>query len=99
MTPPGTARAYADPIMPPTPAGPPPADGLLSAARRNLRELAHGLSHASHPPVPLLAGSPHRWLRLLPYAVVLALAAVFIPVASGQSGRSWTTRTSPAGGM
>lgn len=80
MTPPGTPRAYADPIMPPSSAGSPPADGLLSAARRNLRELTHGLSHASHPPTPLLAGSPHRWLRLLPYAVVLALAAVFIPV-------------------
>ncbi|QBR06255.1 sensor histidine kinase [Streptomyces sp. S501] len=80
MTPPGALRAYPDPIMSPSPAGPPPADGLLSAARRNLRELAHGLSHASHPPTPLLAGSPRRWLRLLPYAVVVALAAVFIPV-------------------
>ncbi|MFD6274083.1 sensor histidine kinase [Streptomyces sp. NPDC060209] len=66
--------------MPPSSAGPPPADGLLSAARRNLRELAHGLSHASHPPTPLFADSPRRWLRLLPYVVVLALAAVFIPV-------------------
>ncbi|MFD7747838.1 sensor histidine kinase [Streptomyces sp. NPDC059698] len=63
------------------PAGPPPpADGLLSAARRNLRELAHGLSHASHPSTPLLADAPKRWHRLLPYAVVLALAAIFIPV-------------------
>ncbi|MFI2782619.1 sensor histidine kinase [Streptomyces sp. ALB3] len=66
--------------MSPSPAGPPPADGLLSAARRNLRELAHGLSHASHPPAPLFAGSPRRWLRLLPYAVVVALTAVFVPV-------------------
>ncbi|HWU05235.1 MAG TPA: sensor histidine kinase [Streptomyces sp.] len=66
--------------MPPSTAGPPPADGLLSAARRNLRELAHGLSHASHPPTPLFADSPDRRLRLLPYAVVIALAAVFIPV-------------------
>ncbi|MFC9944317.1 sensor histidine kinase [Streptomyces pratensis] len=66
--------------MPPSPAGPPPADGLLSAARRNLRELAHGLSHASHPPTPLFADSPRRWLRLLPYAAVIALTAVFIPV-------------------
>ncbi|MER5981559.1 sensor histidine kinase [Streptomyces sp. NPDC001787] len=63
-----------------SPAGPPPADGLLSAARRNLRELAHGLSHVSHPPTPLLAGAPRRWQRLLPYAVVLALASTFIPV-------------------
>ncbi|WP_433397291.1 sensor histidine kinase [Streptomyces sp. CA-146814] len=64
-----------------TPAGPPPpADGLLSAARRNLRELAHGLSHASHPSTPLLADAPKLWQRLLPYAVVLALAATFIPV-------------------
>ncbi|NUV40263.1 sensor histidine kinase [Streptomyces sp. CAI-24] len=59
---------------------PPPADGLLSAARRNLRELGHGLSHASHPSTPLLAGAPKLWQRLLPYVVVLALAATFIPV-------------------
>ncbi|MCX5412838.1 sensor histidine kinase [Streptomyces sp. NBC_00059] len=58
----------------------PPADGLLSAARLNLRELAHGLSHPSHPPTPLLAGSPRLWLRLLPYAAVLALTGVFVPV-------------------
>ncbi|MYW82046.1 Signal transduction histidine kinase [Streptomyces sp. LaPpAH-199] len=64
-----------------SPAGPPPpADGLLSAARRNLRELAHGLSHASHPPTPPLANAPERWQRLLPHALVLALAATFIPV-------------------
>ncbi|MEV3928490.1 sensor histidine kinase [Streptomyces sp. NPDC049944] len=66
--------------MPTCPAGPPtPADGLLSAARRNLRELAHGLSHASHSSAPPFAGSPKLWLRLLPYAVVLALTAVFVP--------------------
>ncbi|UQA33762.1 sensor histidine kinase [Streptomyces sp. HNA39] len=59
---------------------PPPADGLLSAARRNLRELGHGLSHASNPSTPLLAGAPRLWQRLLPYVVVLALAATFIPV-------------------
>ncbi|WDT91492.1 sensor histidine kinase [Streptomyces sp. SCSIO-PteL053] len=64
-----------------SPAGPPPpADGLLSAARRNLRELAHGLSHASHPSTPLLADAPKQWQRLLPHVVVLALAAAFIPV-------------------
>ncbi|MFJ9889640.1 sensor histidine kinase [Streptomyces sp. NPDC091287] len=64
-----------------SPAGPPPpADGLLSAARRNLRELAQGLSHASHPSTPLLAEAPKRWQRLLPYVVVLALTATFIPV-------------------
>ncbi|KAB2594387.1 sensor histidine kinase [Streptomyces arboris] len=64
-----------------SPTGPlPPADGLLSAARRNLRELAHGLSHASHPSTPLLAHAPKLWQRLLPYVVVLALAATFIPV-------------------
>ncbi|MBT2429189.1 sensor histidine kinase [Streptomyces sp. ISL-112] len=64
-----------------SPTGPlPPADDLLSAARRNLRELAHGLSHASHPSTPLLAHAPKLWQRLLPYVVVLALAATFIPV-------------------
>jgi signal transduction histidine kinase len=79
MTPSGTLRAYSDPTMPPSPSVPPPADGLLSAARRNLRELAHGLSHASHPPTPLFADSPRRWLRLLPYAVVFALTAALVP--------------------
>ncbi|MGP3632047.1 histidine kinase [Streptomyces sp. 24-1644] len=64
-----------------SPAGPPPpADGLVSAARRNLRELAHGLSHASHPPTPLFADAPKPWQRLFPYGVVIALAATFIPV-------------------
>ncbi|MFF6904864.1 sensor histidine kinase [Streptomyces sp. NPDC012389] len=64
-----------------SPTGPqPPADGLLSAARRNLRELALGLSHASHPSTPLLAHAPKPWQRLLPYVVVLALVATFVPV-------------------
>ncbi|MFJ7491784.1 sensor histidine kinase [Streptomyces sp. NPDC097727] len=65
------------------PHGPPPppvTDGLVSAARRNLRELAHGLAHPSHPATPLLADAPKRWQRLLPYVVVLALVATFIPV-------------------
>ncbi|MEU8626231.1 histidine kinase [Streptomyces sp. NPDC048669] len=65
---------------PPPPPPPPTTDGLLSAARRNLREIAHGLSHPSHPPTPLLADAPRRWQRLMPYVVVLALAAVFVPV-------------------
>ncbi|MFD0020391.1 sensor histidine kinase [Streptomyces sp. NPDC058382] len=64
---------------PPSPPSP-PADGLLSAARRNLREIAHGLSHPSHPPTPPLAGARKRWQRLLPYVVVLALATILIPV-------------------
>ncbi|MEU0129002.1 sensor histidine kinase [Streptomyces sp. NPDC006289] len=59
---------------------PSPADGPPGAARRELRELAHGLFHPSHPPTALFAGSPRRWLRLLPYAVVLALVGVFLPV-------------------
>ncbi|MCX4732263.1 sensor histidine kinase [Streptomyces sp. NBC_01363] len=70
---------------PRTPPGAPPrpqpaADGLVSAARRNLREIVHGLSHPSHPPVPPLAGARKRWRRLLPYVVVLILAAIFVPV-------------------
>lgn len=80
MTPSAALRAYADPIMPTSPAGPPPADGPPSAARRTLRELAHGLSSASHPPTPLFARSPRLWLRLLPYVAVLALTCVFVPV-------------------
>ncbi|MFF2061326.1 sensor histidine kinase [Streptomyces sp. NPDC058200] len=66
------------PSLPPR--TPPQADGPLSAARRNLRELAHGLTHPSHPPTPLLAHAPKQWQRLLPHVVVLALAATFIPV-------------------
>ncbi|WP_406739866.1 sensor histidine kinase [Streptomyces atratus] len=58
----------------------PAADGLVSAARRNLREIAHDLSHPSHPPVPPLANASKRWRRLLPYVVVFALAAIFVPV-------------------
>ncbi|MFD7496988.1 sensor histidine kinase [Streptomyces sp. NPDC059832] len=58
----------------------PAADGLVSAARRNLREIVHGLSHPSHPPVPPLADARKRWRRLLPYVVVFALAAIFLPI-------------------
>ncbi|MFH8519747.1 sensor histidine kinase [Streptomyces gelaticus] len=68
-----------------SPTGAPPrpqpaADGLVSAARRNLREIAHDLSHPSHPPVPPLADAPKRWRRMLPYVVVSALGAIFVPV-------------------
>ncbi len=88
MTPPGGLAAYPDQAMPtsapPPPSSPPPAhppaDGLLSAALRNLREIGHALSHPSHPPTPLLADATKRWRRLLPYVVVLGLAATFIPV-------------------
>ncbi|MFE6662553.1 sensor histidine kinase [Streptomyces sp. NPDC057697] len=75
-TSPPRAPHSAPPPGPPQPA----ADGLVSAARRNLREIAHGLSHPSHPPVPPLAGARKRWRRLLPYAVVLVLTAIFLPV-------------------
>ncbi|WP_255306124.1 sensor histidine kinase [Streptomyces sp. Wb2n-11] len=64
----------------PTPPPPPPADGLISAGRRNLRALAHAVSHPSHPPTPLFADAPQQWQRLLPYAVALALVATFLPV-------------------
>ncbi|MGW1845117.1 sensor histidine kinase [Streptomyces sp. NPDC001966] len=72
-----TSPPYVPPEAPPRP--PPAADGLVSAARRNLREIAHGLAHPSHPPVPPLAGARKRWRRLLPYAAVLTLAAIFVP--------------------
>lgn len=73
-----TTPPYVPPEAPPRP--PPAADGLVSAARRNLREIAHGLAHPSHPPVPPLAGASKRWRRLLPYIAVLVLAAIFVPV-------------------
>ncbi|MEV8002726.1 sensor histidine kinase [Streptomyces parvus] len=83
-----------------SPAGPPPpADGLLSAARRNLRELAHGLSHASHPSTPLLADAPKQWQRLLPYVVVLALAATFIPVTINVLISQYGVPGAPAGAL
>ncbi|MER5279094.1 sensor histidine kinase [Streptomyces sp. NPDC002809] len=70
---------------PPSPSSPPapphsPADGVLSATLRNLREIARALSHPSRPPRPLLADAPKQWQRLVPYVVVLALVAVFVPV-------------------
>lgn len=68
------------PQPPPPSSAPQAADGLLSAARRNLREMAHGLSHPSHPPTPLLADAPRRWQRVMPYIVVTALAVLFVPV-------------------
>ncbi|MFF2009112.1 sensor histidine kinase [Streptomyces sp. NPDC058195] len=58
----------------------PAADGLMSAARRNLRETAHGLAHPSHPSVPPFAGARKRWRRLVPYVIVFALTALFLPV-------------------
>ncbi|MFB7271175.1 sensor histidine kinase [Streptomyces sp. NPDC056244] len=63
---------------PPPP--PPQTDGLLSAARRNARELARGLARPSHPPTPLFADAPRLWQRLLPYGIVLALTAALVPV-------------------
>lgn len=102
MTPPDGFAAYPDqamptssphpPSSPPTAPPHPPADGLLSAALRNLREIGHALSHPSHPPTPFLATAPKRWQRMLPYVVVVGLAAVFIPVTitvlTGQYGLS-----------
>ncbi|MFJ8855596.1 sensor histidine kinase [Streptomyces sp. NPDC102437] len=73
-----TSPPHAPPGAPPRPQ--PAADGLVSAARRNLREIVHGLAHPSHPPVPPLADASKRWRRLLPYVVVFTLAAVFVPV-------------------
>ncbi|MGW4228967.1 sensor histidine kinase [Streptomyces sp. NPDC004980] len=66
-----------------TASGPPesvPADSLSGAARRHLRAFAHALTHPSPPSAPLLAGSPKRWRRRLPYAVVALLTVVFLPV-------------------
>lgn len=64
----------------PPPPSSPPTDGLLSAARRHLGPMAYGLAHPSHPPTPLLADAPRRWQRVAPYIVVVALAALFVPV-------------------
>ncbi|MFD7861693.1 sensor histidine kinase [Streptomyces sp. NPDC059783] len=71
----------------PTPSAPPPpphppADGLFSAARRNLTALGRALARPSHPPTPPLAGARQRWKRAVPYVVVVALGAVLIPITS-----------------
>ncbi|MEU8886345.1 histidine kinase [Streptomyces sp. NPDC048442] len=77
------------PTVPPRPSsGPttgtaasgPVVDGLFSAAARHLYGLLHAVTHPSHPPTPLLADAPKRWQRLLPYAVVLAVVSVLLPV-------------------
>ncbi|MFF8711110.1 sensor histidine kinase [Streptomyces sp. NPDC015184] len=73
-----TSPSRAPAEVPPRPQ--PAADGLVSAARRNLREVVHGLCHPSHPPVPPLANASKRWRRLLPYVIVIALTALFLPV-------------------
>ncbi|WP_079186318.1 sensor histidine kinase [Streptomyces sp. CB01580] len=59
---------------------PPTVDGLVSAARRNLRRVVHDLGHPSSPPAPLLAKAPRRWQRLLPHAGVLVLFAILFSV-------------------
>ncbi|MFF8692441.1 sensor histidine kinase [Streptomyces sp. NPDC015144] len=84
----------------PPPPPPPPlpvADGLVSAARRNLRGVAHGLTHPSHPPVPPLAGSPRRWRRLVPYVVVFVLTALFLPVTMTMLANEYGVGAWPAG--
>ncbi|MEV0008483.1 sensor histidine kinase [Streptomyces sp. NPDC051840] len=60
--------------------GAPQTEGSPGAARRGPGEFARRLFHAPHPRTSLFAGSPRRWLRLLPYPVVLALTSVFVPV-------------------
>lgn len=108
MTPTGGSAAYPDqamrpsstPPLPPLPPSPPPAaDGLLSAARRNLREIAHGLTQPSHAPTPLLADAPKRRQRLLPYVVVLALAAIFVPVTIAVLTDQYGLHPGVAGGL
>lgn len=109
MTPAGGFAAYPDQAMPtsspPPPSSPPPApphppsDGLLSAARRNLREIAHALSHPSHPPTPPLADAPKQWQRLLPYAVVVALVAIFIPVTANILSHQYGVSGGTAGAL
>ncbi|MBT2504981.1 sensor histidine kinase [Streptomyces sp. ISL-98] len=74
------SAAYADRAMTEPSAPPPPSDGLITAGRRNVRALAHAVSHPSHAPTPLFADAPRRWQRLLPYAAVLALTATLLPV-------------------
>ncbi|MFD7441964.1 sensor histidine kinase [Streptomyces sp. NPDC059909] len=44
-----------------------------------VREALRGLAHPSHAPTALLADSPKRWRRALPYVVVLALTASLLP--------------------
>nr|WP_242335549.1 sensor histidine kinase [Streptomyces formicae] len=57
-----------------------PVPAPLVAGRRYAREALLGLTQPSHAPAALLADSPRRWLRLVPYVVVLALTAALLPV-------------------
>lgn len=62
-----------------TPHPAPSAHGPSAVARRYVRESLRGLTHPSHAPTALLADSPKRWRRLLPYLAVLALTASLLP--------------------
>lgn len=66
--------------MPSRPPSTPSVEDLARAVLRRLRALSHALARPSHPPTPLFADAPRRRPRLLPYVVVAALAAVFVPV-------------------
>ncbi|MEU2434063.1 sensor histidine kinase [Streptomyces sp. NPDC007861] len=57
-----------------------PVPAPLAAGLRHVREALLGLTQPSHAPAAPLADSPRRWLRLAPYAVVLALTAALLPV-------------------
>ncbi|MGW7362736.1 sensor histidine kinase [Streptomyces sp. NPDC054841] len=58
----------------------PRSDALLGAGRRYVREALRGLAHPAHAPARVLADSPKRWRRVLPYAVVLLLTSALLPV-------------------
>ncbi|MFF4094463.1 sensor histidine kinase [Streptomyces sp. NPDC001834] len=62
---------------------PPTVDGLVRAARRTLRRVAHDLGHPSPPSAPAPPNAPRRWQRLLAHAAVLVLFAIFFPVTIG----------------
>ncbi|MEU3216053.1 sensor histidine kinase [Streptomyces sp. NPDC006971] len=75
-----TSPSHAPYRAPRVPSEAPPAvDGLVSAARRHLRRVAHDLGHPSPPPPPVPPDAPRRWRRLLPHAPGLVLFAVFFP--------------------
>lgn len=55
------------------------------------------MSTSSQP--PLLAGAPKRWQRLFPYAVVIGLTALFVPVTIASMTDQYGLGGGPAGAL
>ncbi|KAK1178887.1 sensor histidine kinase [Streptomyces sp. NBS 14/10] len=80
QTPPDRGASGASTVVP-SPAVPSAAhESLLSATRQHTTSLARALVTPTYPATPLLARSPRRWLRRLPYTVAGLLTIILVPV-------------------